>query len=222
MINCSKKILVTLKNSWSIIKSVINKNKSVTSVSKFRKNWEITTDNEAIASFDKFCINIGPNLAAQIPSSLKSPTSYIEAPNLSSVFHNPVTSEEISSIIKSLKNSSAGRYSIGAKEVISTYQKYISVLTHAFNLSIVEGAFPKEFKIARVIPLFKSDNCMLVINYRPVSVLPLFRSLRYCISWWWPVKLYIPAVESVNQVSLRAMIRTWAIGLIVYMLIPHW
>ena len=58
-----------------------------------------------------------------------------------------------------------------------TYQKYISVLTHVFNLSIEEGVFQKELKIARVIPLFKSDNCMLVINYRPVSVLPLFSKI---------------------------------------------
>ena len=65
-------------------------------MSKFLINGEITTDNQAIANgFNKFYINIGPNLAAQIPSSLKSPNSYMEAPNLSSVFLNSVTSEEI-------------------------------------------------------------------------------------------------------------------------------
>ena len=69
-----------------------------------------------------FYINISPNLAAQILSSLKSPTSYMEAPNLSSVFLNPVTSEEISSIIRSLKNSSAGCDSISSNVVKVTYQ----------------------------------------------------------------------------------------------------
>ena len=49
--------------------------------------------------------------------------------------------------------------------------------THVFNLSIEEGVFPKELKIARGIPLFKFDNCMLVINYRPVSVLQLFSKI---------------------------------------------
>ena len=52
----------------------------------------------------------------------------MEAPNLSSVFLNPVTSEEISIIIRSLKNSSAGWDSISAKVVKVTYQKYISVV----------------------------------------------------------------------------------------------
>ena len=49
--------------------------------------------------------------------------------------------------------------------------------THVFNLSTEEGVFPKELKIARVIPLFKFDNCMLVIKYRPVSVLQLFSKI---------------------------------------------
>ena len=114
-------------------------------MSKFIINGEITTDNEAIANgFNKFyIINIGPNLTAQIPSSLKSPTSYMEAPNLSSVFLNKVTSEEIYSIIRSRKNSGAGWDSISAKLVKVTYQKYISVLTHVFNLSIEGGYFQR-------------------------------------------------------------------------------
>ena len=32
------------------------------------------------------------------------------------------------------------------------------------------GVFIKGIKDCRVIPLFKSDNCMLVISYRTVSV----------------------------------------------------
>ena len=102
------------------------------------KQWHLVLIN--------FYINIGPNPAAQIPSSLKSPTSYMEAPDLSSVFLNPVTSEEISSIIRSLKNSSAGWDSISANEVKVTSQKYVSVLTHVFNLSKEEGGISKGIK----------------------------------------------------------------------------
>ena len=110
----------------------------------------------------------------------------MEAPNLSSVFLNPVTSEEISSIIRSLKNSSAGWDSISAnivKVTKVTNQKYISVLTHVFNLSIEEGVFPKELKTARGIPLFKSYNCMLVINYRPFCFIIILKDTwkKLCI-----------------------------------------
>ena len=42
------------------------------------------------------------------------------------------------------------------------------------NLSIQHGIVPDEMKIARVIPIFKSDDQSLFTNYRPISVLPSF------------------------------------------------
>ena len=47
-------------------------------------------------------------------------------------------------------------------------------LTHIINLSIYHGIVPDEMKIARVIPVFKSDDQSLITNYRPISVLPSF------------------------------------------------
>ena len=46
-----------------------------------------------------------------------------------------------------------------------------SPLTHILNLSLLEGVFPNELKIANVLPLYKADDDMLFNNYRPVSVL---------------------------------------------------
>ena len=42
------------------------------------------------------------------------------------------------------------------------------------NLSITQGVFPKQLKLAKVIPLFKSGDPMTFSNYQPMSVLPLF------------------------------------------------
>ena len=47
-------------------------------------------------------------------------------------------------------------------------------LTHLLNLSITQGVFPDELKIAKVIPIFKSGDSAQIGNYRPVSVLPFF------------------------------------------------
>ena len=46
------------------------------------------------------------------------------------------------------------------------------VLVLIFNKSLTQGVVPKELKIAKVIPLFKSGNKELLINYRPISLLP--------------------------------------------------
>ena len=51
------------------------------------------------------------------------------------------------------------------------------MLTHLFNLSISKGIVPKELKIGKVVPIYKNENCMLVNNFRPVSVLPLFSKI---------------------------------------------
>ena len=45
------------------------------------------------------------------------------------------------------------------------------------NLSLNQGLFPNELKLARVIPLYKNDNAMFVTNYRPVSVLTIFSKI---------------------------------------------
>ena len=51
---------------------------------------------------------------------------------------------------------------------------YILPLTHLCKLSFLYGVFPSELKVAKVIPLYKSDDKMLINNYRPVSILPVF------------------------------------------------
>ena len=50
-------------------------------------------------------------------------------------------------------------------------------LTCIINLSITSGIVPKQLKIARVIPLFKSGEQDIFTNYRPVSVLPAFSKI---------------------------------------------
>ena len=85
--------------------------------------------------------------------------------------------DEIVNIIKSLKEGSSGWDGICCSIIKSTYTAFIEPLTHVFNLSLTQGVFPNELKVARVVPLFKSGNAMIFSNYRPVSVLPVFSKI---------------------------------------------
>ena len=73
-----------------------------------------------------------------------------------------------------MKNSSPGWDCISPKIVKQTYRYFLVPLVHVSNMSILLGVFPDELKIAKVIPLYKGGESKLLVNYRPVSVLPVF------------------------------------------------
>ena len=45
------------------------------------------------------------------------------------------------------------------------------------NLVFKTGNFPELCKIAKVIPIFKKENELLCVNYRPISLLPIFSKI---------------------------------------------
>ena len=90
-----------LKKSWCILKEIINKKKSASINSVFRINNKIVTDKTSISNgFNSFFVNVGPDLAKNIPHTDKSSTTFLNNRNINSMFINLVTEEEIESIIK--------------------------------------------------------------------------------------------------------------------------
>ena len=47
-------------------------------------------------------------------------------------------------------------------------------LVDIINLSLLKGIFPHKLKIAKVIPVYKAEDPSLFVNYRPISLLPVF------------------------------------------------
>ena len=45
-----------------------------------------------------------------------------------------------------------------------------NTLTYVFNLCIMKSTFPNAFRIAKVIPLYKSGDSSNPSNYRPISI----------------------------------------------------
>ena len=86
------------------------------------------------------------------------------------MFLAPVTQEEIILKIKSLKDTATGYDKINAMSIKLVNQFITQPLTHLCNLSLTQGVFPEQLKIANVIPLYKTDDPMLFNNYRPVSL----------------------------------------------------
>ena len=54
---------------------------------------------------------------------------------------------------------------------------FATYLTKTINISFVTGIFPDLCKMAKVIPIFKKDDPLDCVNYRPISLLPIFSKI---------------------------------------------
>ena len=122
-------------------------------------------------------MNIGHDLSRDIPNIRNDPTGYIPANLKYSMFVSPVTQIEILNVISNLKESSAGHDEIPSKLLKKTCHLLIEPLLHVIYLSLLNGVFPDELKIAQVLLLFKSGDKSIINNYRPVSILSVFSKI---------------------------------------------
>ena len=66
---------------------------------------------------------------------------------------------------------------ISPKLLKSTCIPIADHLSYIANLSFRTGIFPKDMKIAKVLPIYKANNNMNFQNYRPISLLPAFSKI---------------------------------------------
>ena len=148
-----------LKQSWKIINEVINEKKNSLNSKEFLINNETVTDKKAIAdSFNQYFINLASSLSENTPNSQLDPIKYIKNSPQKSLFLTDITRSELKIIISLLKNSSAGYGEIHSKIIKLSYEYYLEPLLHTFNLSLCQGVFPNELKVAKVVPIYKGQS----------------------------------------------------------------
>ena len=159
---------------WKIIKEAVGQNSVINDDNcTFHINGNDVNDKQIISDeFNEYFVNIGPKLASNIDNT-SNPIEYVND-ILNSISIPTITESEVTDILLSLKNSSAGYDEIPAHILIQNTILYIKPLTHLVNSSINKGIFPDELKIAKVIPIFKSGNKESIENYRPISILSVF------------------------------------------------
>ena len=113
----------------------------------------------------------GPMLAKPIPKVNKSPLSYMGNHLTESIYLESVTEKEINTLISALKDTATGFDDMNSMSLKISFEIQVKPLTYICNLSLTQGIFPSQLKIANVLPLYKSDDPMLFNNYRPLSVL---------------------------------------------------
>ena len=146
--------------------------------SEFIVNGTLTTDSNVIANkFNEYFTNIGPNLAKNIPGSCTSFRKFLTHNYINTFFVKSIEDDEIKKVVMSLKDGAPGIDCIPASVLKHTIDLISSPLSHVCQLSLSEGYFPSELKLAKIIPLYKANDPSLFNNYRPISLLSVFSKI---------------------------------------------
>ena len=167
------------RGTWRILNEVINRQKKTSDLPSVFKIGEVEC-NDPVEIANKFCeyfTNLGPSLADKIPTSPKSHMSFLTTNFVNSMFADSATRQEIIEIANSFRTGTAAGYDNLPTGIIKAISVISEPITHIINLSLSSGVVPRELKIARVIPIFKTGDRGLFNNYRPVSVLSIFSKL---------------------------------------------
>lgn len=168
-----------LKETWRIIKDLLNRNGSNHNCIPLIVNGIVIDDPTLMANeFNNYFVAIGPKMAAKVPTTDQHFSSFLKNPNPSSMFIRPVDANEVSDIISNLKDTKP----CNTLELPVSIYKEIAVkitepLVHLINQSFLTGIVPVAMKVASITPLFKAGCPKDVSNYRPISKLPCFSKI---------------------------------------------
>ena len=162
-----------LRQTWNLIRKVINHNKSdKDNVKELKIGDTVVNDKQIIADkFNEYFAHVGQNLAKQIqPCDGSFADTITKNYTINcSMFVEPTNVFEVMNIVNDLQpNKAPGYDSYSPKVIKSVMHSIVQPLTDIFNMSFSSGIFPDRLKVARVTPIFKADDKQIVSNYRPV------------------------------------------------------
>ena len=162
------------KKAWSTINSLLGKQNKQSKINELRVGNNILNNPKDIAEgFNHYFANIGPNLAEKIQTSVCDAETYVKKATSEFTAFQPRTVNNAYVLLNGLSNNKAtGLDKISCKIIKMAAPAIGDSLTYIFNQSVTLSSFPNDWKMARVIPLYKDGHRNIPGNYRPISVLP--------------------------------------------------
>jgi len=164
------------KTTWKVLNDLLGKKSCTIKINELKSDCGVTfTNPEENADYmNKHFAAFGPNLASKIQVIEDNITPTEMLTKKDSSFN--LKKVEASSVLKLLNGVKVNK-ATGIDKISNRILKIAAPViqknfTNLFNLSITSGVFPSDWKIAKVSPLFKSDDLSNANNYRLISVLP--------------------------------------------------
>ena len=182
---------------WKTISPFITDNKSKgTGFITLNENSTLITEPSRVSEiFNDHFVNVAskigfPDSIASVnsalskhsnhPSILKIKDKFREAENTFSF--QCVDSHSIMLMLKKFNPRKATGYdNIPCKILRLAHQELSRPLAYIINSSISQNVFPDDLKCAEVSPIFKKNDKLSKLNFRPVSILPSISKLFECV-----------------------------------------
>ena len=162
------------KKAWRSINNLLGKRNKNSKINELILEGNTLNNPKDIAEgFNNYFSNIGPDLASQIPTSNCNFYTYVKKATSEFAAFQPTDVNNVYQLLSGLSgNKATGIDKISCKILKIAAPAIADSLTYIFNQAITLSSFPYEWKMARVIPLYKNGHRNLPGNYRPISVLP--------------------------------------------------
>ena len=165
------------KETWKTVNSLLGRNKKDIIPNKFLIENVWIDDPLIIANkFNEHFSSLGENLSSQFPESSQF-QNYLQR-RVDCVFSfDEVTSDEVRSVVLSLRNASPGIDNIPMSLFSDNIVALADIIAFVCNKSFEQGVFPERLAVAIIICLFKKGNINVVENYRAISLLVAFSKI---------------------------------------------
>ena len=150
------------KKTWNLLREVLGRDENNSKCdipSAFKQNGVILSGEKVAEGFNAYFSSVGQDIAKHIPSPKQGACTYLKRAACPSFKFQELCSNSILHYALLLKDkTSLGFDGVSSHVVRRIAPAIVEPLCHLFNLSLKTGFIPQQFKIARVIPLFKSGK----------------------------------------------------------------
>lgn len=167
------------KKTWEVINYLNGKNRSNPTIESILLNNSILDNDGDIANAfgtylsnviqETLLNNLGPRLSSECTTGIK---------NFNTMFFFPVNQGDVHRVIETLPNKRTTGFDEVPIYLLKNCNKpLLRTLAELMNISVRQGKFPEQLKMANIIPIFKKGDKQALENYRPISITSCFSKI---------------------------------------------
>lgn len=158
------------RKTWQTINNICGRGRQQKIKAIQTSDGQLISDNGSIAAeFNSYFANIPINVQDSLENSNQN-YDHLVSVNDRSMYFIPIESNEVNGVINRLDVKKENN-DLSPKFFKLCKDHICGILSILFNKCVDRGIYPKILKVARIAPIFKAGNKLLVANYRPVSIL---------------------------------------------------